>query len=215
MATVTVPKRQKLVFKFVLDDNEWALSSDYKVEKDENGIENNFVAADELEEEARKPLFSSPATAPGDAAAAAAAAVPVAAKQDELSQISTTESSFAAVSSATTGPESYAEVKSQSLPVEVSNENVENVETHTNSVADLETPPETAALPKPDILEPAEKLQQPEVETSVSDAGFNSPEKHRVPGSFPTSPFKETSRRKESSLGKKESFIARLKGLFK
>lgn len=45
---IRVPERQKLVFKFVVDDSDWVLSSNYPQENDENGIANNYIAAADL-----------------------------------------------------------------------------------------------------------------------------------------------------------------------
>ena len=63
-ATVKVPKRQKLVFKFVIDDADWEVSGDYKIERDENGIENNYLDASELVEDTESVTSSSSKTTP-------------------------------------------------------------------------------------------------------------------------------------------------------
>lgn len=47
---IRVDKRQKLVFKFVVNGTDWVTSEGYKREFDENGIENNYIDADELVE---------------------------------------------------------------------------------------------------------------------------------------------------------------------
>lgn len=47
---VWVDKKQKIVFKFVLNGTEWVTSEGYKKEFDGNGIENNYIDADELVE---------------------------------------------------------------------------------------------------------------------------------------------------------------------
>lgn len=47
---IRVPERQKLVFKFVVDDANWVLSAEYPQEHDENGIANNYIAAADLVE---------------------------------------------------------------------------------------------------------------------------------------------------------------------
>lgn len=45
---IRVDKKQKLVFKFVVNETEWVTTGNYKSEFDENGIENNYIDADEL-----------------------------------------------------------------------------------------------------------------------------------------------------------------------
>lgn len=45
---IKVDKKQKLVFKFVVNETEWVTTGNYKSEFDENGIENNYIDADEL-----------------------------------------------------------------------------------------------------------------------------------------------------------------------
>lgn len=47
---IRVDKKQKLVFKFVVNGTEWVTSESYKKELDDNGIENNYIDADELVE---------------------------------------------------------------------------------------------------------------------------------------------------------------------
>ena len=47
---IRMDKKQKLVFKFVVNGTEWVTSEGYKKELDENGIENNYVDAAELVE---------------------------------------------------------------------------------------------------------------------------------------------------------------------
>lgn len=47
---IRVDKRQRLVFKFVVNGTDWVTSEGYKREFDENGIENNYIDADELVE---------------------------------------------------------------------------------------------------------------------------------------------------------------------
>lgn len=47
---VRVNKRQKIVFKFVVNGTDWVTSERYKKELDENGIENNYIDADDLVE---------------------------------------------------------------------------------------------------------------------------------------------------------------------
>ena len=47
---VRVDKKQKIVFKFVVNGTDWVTSEGYKKEFDENAIENNYIDADELVE---------------------------------------------------------------------------------------------------------------------------------------------------------------------
>lgn len=46
--TLKVAERQKLVFKFVVNNSEWVTLPDYKIEYDEHGNPNNYVDAAEL-----------------------------------------------------------------------------------------------------------------------------------------------------------------------
>lgn len=106
-------KREKIVFKFVVD-GDWRVSSNYKIEKDAAGIENNYIDADELVELQEFEVDDTPAAAPvaavdpelkeevepaqfhtvsvPDAISKAASAEP-----SDLSNVSTRGSSFAAV----------------------------------------------------------------------------------------------------------------------
>lgn len=47
---VTVPNREKLVFKFVINEDNWVISHDYNIEFDDSGIENNYLDPDNLTE---------------------------------------------------------------------------------------------------------------------------------------------------------------------
>ncbi|CAH2352720.1 hypothetical protein CLIB1423_07S06040 [[Candida] railenensis] len=50
VGTINVPSREKLVFKFVINEESWVMSPDYKIETDASGNENNYVDETELEE---------------------------------------------------------------------------------------------------------------------------------------------------------------------
>lgn len=45
---IKVAKKQKLVFKFIVNGSEWLTCESYKSELDDNGIENNYIDADEF-----------------------------------------------------------------------------------------------------------------------------------------------------------------------
>ncbi|KAK6457890.1 uncharacterized protein RJT20DRAFT_125773 [Scheffersomyces xylosifermentans] len=47
---VKVDSRQKLVFKFVINGNDWVTNNHYKIEHDDSGISNNVIEAAELTE---------------------------------------------------------------------------------------------------------------------------------------------------------------------
>lgn len=71
IGSIIVPKREKLVFKFVINGDNWVVSKDYKIENDSNGIENNFLEAVELEQVVSKPAVPasvSPITFPVETA---------------------------------------------------------------------------------------------------------------------------------------------------
>lgn len=104
-------KREKIVFKFVVD-GDWRVSSNYKIEKDEAGIENNYIDADELVELQEFEVDDTPAAAavvvpelkeevePAQLHAVAAPDVTskaTSAEPSDLSNVSTRGSSFAAV----------------------------------------------------------------------------------------------------------------------
>jgi len=67
-----VPERQKLVFKFVVNDSEWTTHDSYKLEHDEHGNSNNYVDADELieVEEFTKEATPSPVATAAETSAA-------------------------------------------------------------------------------------------------------------------------------------------------
>lgn len=46
--SIRVRNRQKVVLKFVINGSDWRVSEDYKTEHDSEGIENNYIDADEL-----------------------------------------------------------------------------------------------------------------------------------------------------------------------
>lgn len=209
-ATVKVPKRQKLVFKFVIDDADWEVSGDYKIERDENGIENNYVDASELVEDPESVASSSRKATPVSKSTTDGA--------DGLTQTSTTESSFAALSSSATVPESYEEVQSQESPAFVEHDDMEvSIDTPTNSLDNSALLQNTNTKSK----NPATKVQDhakiPTANDSyMLDSEYHSIDHHRVPGSFPSTPPKGGSTRsQESSSVKREGFMSKLKSMFR
>lgn len=46
---IRTDQKDKLVFKFIINGNDWITSDQYKVEYDESGIPNNYVDAEELQ----------------------------------------------------------------------------------------------------------------------------------------------------------------------
>ncbi|CCE73239.1 Piso0_000268 [Millerozyma farinosa CBS 7064] len=45
---LTFSSRKKIVFKFVVNNEEWCASKHYKIEEDEHGNQNNYIDADDL-----------------------------------------------------------------------------------------------------------------------------------------------------------------------
>lgn len=209
-ATVKVPKRQKLVFKFVINDADWEVSGDYKIEKDENGIENNYVDASELVEDTESVASSSGKAAPVSKSGTDGT--------EGLTQTSTTESSFAAVSSSATVPESYEEVQSQESPALVEHGDMGvSMETPTNSLDNSALLQDTTTNRKNSTTKIQDHEKIPSASDShVQDSEYHSVDHHRVPGSFPSTPPRGGSTRsQESSSVKKEGFMSKLKSMFR
>lgn len=228
-ATVKVPKRQKLVFKFVINDADWEVSGDYKIERDENGIENNYVDASELVEDTEsvassssKTPLSKSGTDGAEELTQTSSKTPVSKSGTEgaegLTQTSTTESSFAAVSSSATVPESYEEVQSQESPALVEHDDMGvSMDTPTNSLDNSALLQNTTTNSKNSATKVQDHGKVPiSTDSQVLDSDYHSVDHHRVPGSFPSTPPRGGSTRsQESSSVKKEGFMSKLKSMFR
>ena len=230
-ATVKVPKRQKLVFKFVIDDADWEVSGDYKIERDENGIENNYLDASELVEDTESVTSSSSKTTPVSKSGiddtekltqTSSKTTPLSKSGTDgaegLTQTSTTESSFAAVSSSATVPESYEEVQSQESPALVEHDDMGvSMDTPTNSLDNSALLQNTTTNSKNSATKVQDHGKFPiPGDSQVLDSEHHSVDQFRVPGSFPSTPPRGGSTRsQESSSVKKEGFMSKLKSMFR
>lgn len=216
VATVKVPRREKLIFKFVIDDTNWVVSDAYKIETDENGIQNNYVDAAELtEENASTNMESSTGALPVHNHPPASAGEGTV----DLTHVSTTESSFAAVSSTATAPESYEVLRGLESPAVVDAQKQEgNLDTPTASLTNstLHLVCNTASR-EPGALNPEATKTKLSGETKTSGVDHFKDESHSVPGSFPSTPPRgaAASISKETHTAKKESLASRIKSFFK
>lgn len=203
-----VPTRERLVFKFVVN-GEWTTDSNYKLEHDEHGNPNNYVDADELiaVEEFTEELAEEPVAVAATTDAPKTADFEESASVDEpdhekITQVLTSDSSYAAVSLPSTDS-AFEHVSQEGDPP--SNRNPRR----RNAPEDL-TPTNSSGV----------AAKQPQTtDSEVTTIGPNSrnssftgrplPEETlKVPGAYPVDvdlPKK----------GRRDGLITRLKGLFR
>lgn len=234
--------RQKLIFKFVINDTDWVTHEDYKLEHDEQGNPNNVVFAEELVaiEEFQKdpspvvPSVQEPVIPYGVSTSKDAEVEPelpatpvklvleTRSEGEKLTQVLTSESSYAAVSIP-----GFSDYENIAIPDET--EGLLGDPARNRTAPEDDTP--TNSLYNSAVLAPTPGKQQPTQDSEVTTLGPNSrnssftgkplqPEGDavsksplvKVPGSFP-SPMKETLPEKRAS--RRDGLITRLKGLFR
>jgi len=118
-----------------------------------------------------------------------------------LTQTSTTESSFAAVSSSATVPESYEEVQSQESPALVEHDDMGvSMDTPTNSLDNSALLQNTTTNSKNSATKVQDHGKFPiPGDSQVLDSEYHSVDQFRVPGSFPSTPPRGGSTRSQES----------------
>lgn len=234
-AVLRLRERQKLVFKFVLNGSEWVTDDAYKVEYDEHGNPNNYVDASELIEvheftkeetpKAETPEFSPlavassergpvelPEAATTESAAAKETTLPTS-DEEKLTNVLTSDSSYAAVSIPGSGSSGFESISDED-DFDPSNRNAR----HRTAPEDV-----TPTSSNPGLKRPAGSgAADSEVTTLGSNSRSSSftgrPQQSdcetvdvmKVPGSFP-SPVKSD----EKVHGRRDGLITRLRGLFR
>lgn len=210
---VVVDEPQKLVFKFVLNDSNWVVAPEHKVEHDEHGNANNYVDADELKEVDTDDDLTHVLTNPSSYAAVS----PPASGGSGFENISRLEEiPLEEPEASSSQPDTQPASSSQLRSLSASNRNAPDDDTPTNSIHDGE------AKRRPD----GPQTQESEVVTLGGDSRSSSftgrlrPEAKtapssplvRVPGSYPA-----PDHRAESSSGnaRRDGLISKLKGLFR
>lgn len=235
-AVLRLHERQKLVFKFVLNGSDWVTDDAYKVEYDEHGNPNNYVDASELIEvheftkeetpKAETPEFSPlvvasseqgpvevPEAATTGSSAAKETTLPTS-DEEKLTNVLTSDSSYAAVSIPGSGSSGFENISDEDDDFDPSNRNAR----HRTAPEDV-----TPTSSNPGLKRPAGPgAADSEVTTLGSNSRSSSftgrPQQPdgetvdvmKVPGSFP-SPVKSD----EKVYGRRDGLITRLRGLFR
>lgn len=189
---LTFNSRKKIVFKFVVNNEEWCVSKDYKIEEDEHGNQNNYIDADDL-------LYSD---SNGDD------------EQAKLTHVLTSSSSFAAVSLPETAStyehlsrSPFADASDAGIDRQISNTDTALEDLQDSSVILTEG---SNQIPEPGNQQPPES----------NDPAADSVEIFKTPGAYPSPIPSEISSTtgnasRNSSDQKKDGFLSKFKSFFK
>lgn len=189
---LTFNSRKKIVFKFVVNSEEWCVSKDYKIEEDEHGNQNNYIEADDL-------VYTD---SNGDD------------EQAKLTHVLTSNSSFAAVSLPETA--SAYEHLSKSPFADASGGEIDR------QISNTETALEDLQGSSIILTESIDQIPEPGKQQSSesNDPAAYSVEIFKTPGAYPSPiPSEISSTNGNTSRNsfdqKKDGFLSKFKSFFK
>lgn len=212
--TIKLNTKQDLEFKFIINGDIWSINEEYLVKSDEFGNHNNFVPEDELRlfEEFEQGQIS-PELEPVEEQAQEN---PAHEQLDDIQQVLTSSSSFAAVS-LPSNASNFEHIEPESMP----NHPVSNQISQSESMA------------RPNLSDSVSTLNNPNRSGALNNevGDLNS----KIPGAYPSTPKSEspaasinpsTNPSTNPSLsspghssrkppGKKDGLVSRFKGFFK